>query len=62
MATHAIAAVNTLSRFSSSEELAADVLERPSINNAGPATPPARMAPVSHGSSALGIRWLAVAL
>ncbi len=54
---HAITAVRTPSRFNSSELVAAGVLARPSISNAGPATPPVAMAPISHGNSLLLIRW-----
>ena len=49
--THAITAVSTPSRFSSSALVAAGVLASPSISSAGPATPPAAIAPASHGIS-----------
>src|SRR6185369_14703722 len=42
-------AVSTPSRFSSSDALDAEVFTSPAISNPGPATPPAAIAPASHG-------------
>src|SRR6516165_6654018 len=49
---HARSAVSTASRFSSSEASAALVRVRPYISRTGPTTPPAMIAPRSHGRSA----------
>jgi len=49
--THARLAVNTASRFRSSDATDAGVRVRPTMSSSGPATPPARMAPASHGAA-----------
>ena len=48
----AMTAVSTPSRLSSNALVAAGVLDSPSISKAGPATPPAAIAPASQGRSA----------
>src|SRR5436190_4697298 len=49
----ASAAVSTPSRFNSSDALDAAAFTRPHISNTGPATPPAAIAPASHGQPPL---------
>ena len=48
---HAIAPVATVSKLSKREALLAETVISPSNNSAGPAIPPARMAPASQGRS-----------
>ena len=49
---HAIAAVATASRLSKRDAVLAWVVDNPNRRRVGPATPPARVAPASHGRSA----------
>ncbi len=48
---HAITAVSTPSRFSSSDDVAPDVTVSPTISRIGAIAPPDRMAPMSQGAS-----------
>ena len=50
--SHAIAAVATASRLSKRDAVLAWVLNSPNRRRVGPTTPPARVAPASHGRSA----------
>src|SRR5665213_1505195 len=55
-ANHAKSAVNTPSAFSSIEAPEAGIRVKPSINRTGATMPPAAIAPISHGTSAFGMR------